>query len=250
MARASKKAAGEKPPAAIVPRDRIIDALMALAAEERFEDITLKHIAERADVSLAEFRDHFGSRHAVLAAFGQRIDRVVLEGTSGDLDDESPKERLFDVLMRRFDALAPYRESLRGVSEWARREPLEAARLGRWTVQSMRFMLEAAGIDTGGRVGAIKARGLALGWANVARVWLEDEDTGLAQTMAELDRTLKRGGVILDRVKDVERLVSPLRAMARGVVDAGFSFARDRIGGARRRRDERDGEASTAANEI
>ena len=247
MARASKKSAGEKPPAAIVPRDRIIDALMALAAEERFEEITLKQISERAGVSLAEFRDHFGSKSAVLAAFGQRIDRVVLEGTSSDLDEESAKERLFDVLMRRFDALTPYREGLRGLSEWARREPLDAARLGRNSVRSMRFMLEAAGIDTGGHVGDIKARGLALGFSRVMRVWLDDEESGLAQTMAELDRTLTRGGTIVARVKDVERLVSPLRAMARGVVDAGFTFVRDRREGFRSRRDR---SADAAATEI
>jgi len=250
MARASKKADGPKagrPPAGIVPRDRIVDALMALAAEERFEDITLRAVAERANVSLAEFRDLYGSRLAVLAAVVLRIDRVALEGGTGVRVGESSKERLFDVLMRRFDAMAPYREGLRGISEWLRREPMAAAPLAMLARRSMRFMLEAADIDTGGNVGALKIHGLVLAMAQVTRVWLNDEDPGLAETMAELDRALTRGQSFVARAKDVERLVSPLRAMARGVVDAGFAFVRDRRAGLRRRRDE---DADAAANEI
>ncbi|MDE2361791.1 MAG: TetR/AcrR family transcriptional regulator [Hyphomicrobiales bacterium] len=231
----------------MAPRDRVIDALLALAAEERFEDITLRQIAERAGVSLADFRELYASKFAVLAAFGRRIDRVVLEGTTGDLAGEDVKERLFDVLMRRFDALAPYREGVKGVAEWMRREPMAAAAVNRLAVASMRFMLEAADIETGGRVGALKAQGLALALARVTRIWLDDEDAGLATTMAELDRALTRGGKLVERAKDVERIVSPLRAMARGVVDAGFTFARSRRDGFRSRRDR---SADAAANEI
>ena len=250
MARASKKAEGPKsakPPAAVVPRDRIIDALMMLAAEERFEEITLRQIAERADVSLAEFRELFASKLSILAAFGRRIDRVVLEGATGDLADENSKERLFDVLMRRFDALAPYKEGLRGISEWLRRDPSAAPALNRMALNSMRFMLEAADIETGGRVGALKTQGLVLAMARVTRTWLDDEDQGLAETMAELDRTLTRGGKVVERAREVDRLVSPIAAMARGVVDAGVTFLRNRGPGSRRRRGE---EASAAANEI
>ena len=248
MARAAKKTTGarsEKSAMAAAPKDRIIDALMALAAEERFEEITLKQIAGRANVSLAEFREHFSSRYGVLAAFGRRIDRIVLEGVTDDLAEENDRERLFDVLMRRFDAMAPYREALRGVTEWARREPFHAALLSPLAVNSMRFMLEAAGIDTGGRIGRLKARGLTLAWARIANIWLDDNDPGFARTMAELDRALTRGEKVIARAQDVDRLVSPLRAMARGAAGACWRFARD---GARRRRDRRD--ADVAANEI
>ena len=88
-------------------RNRIIDALMELAAERAFEDITINEIARRADITLAQFRDHFPSKGAVLAGFTKRIDRIVLEGTSDDLLGEPAKDRLFDVLMRRLDAMAP-----------------------------------------------------------------------------------------------------------------------------------------------
>src|ERR1700752_2760409 len=94
-------------------RARIVDALLALAAERAFEDISLTDIAEKAGVTLADFRDAFPSKGAVLAGFTRRIGRPVLEKRSDDLTGEAPKERLFDVLMRRLDAMAPYKEGLR-----------------------------------------------------------------------------------------------------------------------------------------
>src|SRR6516225_9622768 len=131
-------------------RTRIIDALMALAAEQRFEDISISAIAAKAGVTLADFRDAFPSKGAVLAGFSRRIDRIVLEKRSDDLAGEAPKDRLFDVLMRRLDAMAPYKEGLRGISQWLRREPMSALAVNQLVVNSMRFMLEAAGIESDG----------------------------------------------------------------------------------------------------
>ena len=110
-------------------KNKIVDALMDLAAERRFDDISISQIAERAGVSLADFRDHFPSKGAILSAFSKRIDRKVLELSGDDLAGEAAKDRLFDVLMRRLDALAPYKLALEGIAEWARREPLAAAAL-------------------------------------------------------------------------------------------------------------------------
>ena len=39
----------------------------------------------------------------------------------------------------------------------------------------------------------IRAQGLALLFASVLRTWVDDDDAGLARTMAALDRALARG---------------------------------------------------------
>ena len=54
-------------------------------------------------------------------------------------------------------------------------------------------MLTAAGIDAAGPRGAIRAQGLAMLFASVLRTWVDDEDEGLARTLAALDRALARG---------------------------------------------------------
>ena len=44
------------------PRGKIVDALMELASERRFEEISIRDICDSAGVSLAEFRDAFPPR--------------------------------------------------------------------------------------------------------------------------------------------------------------------------------------------
>ena len=84
----------------------------------------------------------------------------------------------------------------------------------------MRFMLEAAGIDSEGSTGAIKLQGLVIAWARVMDTWLEDSEPELSKTMAALDRELTRGEKIVQGVDQLDRLASPLKAIARAAFDA------------------------------
>ena len=84
----------------------------------------------------------------------------------------------------------------------------------------MRFMLEAAGIESEGGAGALKLQGLALAWGRVMRVWLDDEEPELSKTMAALDRELTRGERIASRVDDLDRFAGPLKALARAAFDS------------------------------
>jgi AcrR family transcriptional regulator len=202
-------------------RGKIIDALIDLAAEKRFEDISIRDICQAAGVSLADFRDAFPSKGAVLAGFSRRIDRAVLAQDTGELADESPRERLFDVLMRRLEAMAPYREGVRETIAWLRREPVAALAMNQAAMNSMRFMLEAAGIETQGAAGAIKLQGLALAWGRVLQVWLDDEEPDLSKTMAELDRVLTRGERAAAGVDRLSALASPFTALAQAAFEVG-----------------------------
>ena len=223
----SSTAGDVKQPVKLSPRDAIIEALMELAGERSWEDISISDIATRANVSLAAFRDAFPSKGAILAGFARKIDRTVLDATTDDLMGEPAKERLFDVLMRRLDALAPYKLGLEGVFEWIQRAPLSAAAINQVEVNSMRFMLEAAGIDSEGPVGALKLQGMVIVWTRVLRHWLRDEDPGLAGTMALLDKELTRGGKFVSRAEDVNRLASPLFSLARAMFERRPDYPRE-----------------------
>jgi AcrR family transcriptional regulator len=202
------------------PKDKraaIVAALMGLAAERRWEDISISDVAAEAGVKLSDFRDAFPSKGAVLGAYSRMIDKQVLDGANNDLMAEPAKERLFDVLMRRLDAMAPNREALRGIVEWAKRDPVSAAALNQVALNSMRFMLEAADISSEGAVGAVKLQGLVLAWMRILDVWFDDDDPAFARTMAALDRELTRGETLVARVEDVNRLAAPLRTLARAL---------------------------------
>ena len=212
MARTPKRPAAPRPPAARASnngksaRERVLEAFMGLLAEKPFEEVGLAKVAGRAGLSLAELRDLFGSTLEILAAQMKEIDRQVLAAGNGDMADEPPRERLFDVLMRRLDVLAPHKPALRSLMRSARRNPGLALALNRLGMRSQRWMLTAADISATGPKGALRAQGLALLFATVLRTWLDDEDPGLARTMSALDRALARGQRLVGLMEEVSRI--------------------------------------------
>jgi len=174
-------------------RDKIIAAFLELLADKRFEQIGFNDIADAAGVTLATLRGEFPSTLAILAAQMKAVDRAVLAEKLGDVADEPPRERLFDVLMRRLETIRPHRDAVRSLMRSARRNPPLALALDALAVRSQQWMLAAADIDAAGPRGMMRAQGLALLFAAVLRTFVDDEDPGLAPTMAALDRALARG---------------------------------------------------------
>ena len=199
MARKSKRRRKTPPASALTPaptsrgttdRDKAIAALMALLAERSFEQIGLAEVAGRAGIKLSQLRAEFGSTLAILGAHLKEIDRTVLAGGDVDMAEEPARERLFDVLMRRLEAHAPYKDAVRSIMCSARRSPGLAFALNTMAVRSQRWMLEAAGIGASGPRGALRAQGAAFMFARVLSVWIDDEEEGIDRTMAALDRGL------------------------------------------------------------
>lgn len=108
----SAGAAPEDSAPKLPPREAAVEALMRLAAEQPWNDIEVSDIAREAGLTLAELRDLFPSKGAVLGGLTRIIDRKVLEGDLTGLEEEPSRERLFDVLMRRLDAMEPDRKSV------------------------------------------------------------------------------------------------------------------------------------------
>ena len=210
-------------------RDKIVAAFLELLAERHFEEIGLSDIAARAGVSLAQLRDEFASTLAIVAAHIKATDRAVLAADLSDMDEEPPRERLFDVLMRRLEVLAPNREAVRSLLRSARRNPPLAFALNGLATRSQQWMLTAAGIEASGPRGVMRAQGLTVLFGSVLRTWVHDDDPGLARTMAALDRALARGqrvaGFVDDLLRIPERLCR-LRPRRRGRSDDAEESAR------------------------
>jgi len=170
--------------------DKIIDSALRLAAEEGWSNLTLSDVAQQANVSLSDLHGQFSGKRSILSAFSRRTDVRVLRAVDPeDQEGERPKDRLFDVLMLRFDELQNHKEAMRAISRDLARDPFGLLAGARPALRSMHWMLEAASIDAGGVYGAVRARALCLVWLAAFRVWLEDEP-GLGKTMSELDKRL------------------------------------------------------------
>jgi AcrR family transcriptional regulator len=196
---------GSQPP--LSDREKIIDAFFALLAGKPIETIEYAEIAARAGVPLAALRNEFGSKFAIVAAYVKETDRRVLEGGDADMAEEPARERLFDVLMRRLEEMSADRAAIRSLMGSARRYPSLALALNGLAVRSQQWMLTAANIGAAGPLGMVRAQGLALMFAGVLRIFVNDEDEGLAKTMAALDRALGRGERLSGFVDDLCRFI-------------------------------------------
>lgn len=197
------------------PRGAIIGAALRLAAERPWREVALADIAEAAGTTLPGLKKEFTSKADILAAFVAMVDDEVLERAPRRGPEQPARDALFEVVMSRFDVLAPHKAALRSVARDAVPEPALAGPM----LASQRWMLEAAGIGTGGLEGTAKVLGLATVYASVLRTWLGDDDPGHSRTMAALDRRLRRGERTLDRV---EAMCSGLTRFACAAMPRGF----------------------------
>jgi AcrR family transcriptional regulator len=203
--RGARRAAA--PTAGASQRERIVEALLRLLATRRYAEIGLADVAAEAGVSLAELRQLYDSKLAIVSDFSKRIDEAVLKG--GPAEGESPRDRLFDILMRRLDQLAPHKAALRRLARAAWCDPGLACGFYRIVERSMTWMLAAAGIHHGGLRDKVAVNGTVLVIGETIQVWLDDDDPGLARTMATLDRALRRGERAMGFMGDVCDLAGP-----------------------------------------
>ncbi len=167
----------------------LLTAAFRLAGEEGWRNVTVAATARAAGLSLSEARQRFPSRAAVLLRFGQLVDQAALQ----DAPSEGPaRDRLFDLLMRRFDALQAHRDGVKALLRALPTDPPLAMLLASANRRSMRWMLQGAGVTATGLRGELQVRGLLAVWLWAVRTWDKDETEDLSSTMATVDTALHR----------------------------------------------------------
>ena len=123
--------------------------------DRSWSNVSLTDIAKATDMSLAELRIQLSSKYDLISALNQQIDADVLDEVGSITMEDSARDRLFEVMMARFDALEPFKDAL-GVMAMAARSDLHLAAQTRRSIEkSMGWMLEAAGLSAGGWKGAL-----------------------------------------------------------------------------------------------
>jgi AcrR family transcriptional regulator len=157
-----------------------------------WRNLSLAAIASAAGLPILRVYRTFGSKQAILRGLIRRINEVVLAEPPPVEADERPRDRLFDLLMRRFDALSDHKAALEVLGRELWGDPITALSAGASLLCSMRWMLEAADISTSGWRGAVAVRLTAAAYLAAMRVWQRDDSPDLAPTMAALDARLRR----------------------------------------------------------
>jgi AcrR family transcriptional regulator len=161
-----------------------------MVAAGGWRDLSYAEIAKDAGLSLAAAYEAYPSKAAILTGIGRDIDARLFASLEEDPLDGSVKDRLFDLLMRRFDILNEHRDAYAALAWELPRTPVEGSCLLFQLRRSLGNMLEAAGISASGLRGALRIEGLGAIYACALRVFLKDDTADLSKTMAELDKRL------------------------------------------------------------
>lgn len=168
----------------------LIDAGMALVADQGWRATSLAEMLAAADMTYAEVFPNLRDKQGVLSLLKDRVDAAML-AEAEDFDPQTPvREHLFDLIMARFDALDDYKQAVAKIQADLSSSPVEALASASALQSSMAVALTAAGEDSSGLMGNLRVKALCAVYLRVLQVWLKDESEDLGATMKALDENL------------------------------------------------------------
>lgn len=167
----------------------LITAAFSQIAGSGWRRLDLAAAAREAGLDVARTRGRFPGRCALLLRFGRLADQAALTGA---LADGPVRDRLFDMLMRRIDALQTHRAGVITLLRALPSDPPAALLLGTASLRSMAWMLRGAGASAAPPLGLLRAKALLAVWLWTVRAWQRDTSEDLSATMSALDHALSR----------------------------------------------------------
>lgn len=205
-AEAERGAAAGPPP----DSDDPIDVMLTLVAAEGWQAVTLARIAAACGLSLSELYERYNSKVALLVAYAKRIDSAMLAALGpAPAPEESAavKDRLFEAIMARLDALAPHKGAVRVLMRELPADPVAlACFLYGGLRRGLDWALASAELDAPGLTGIVRRKLLGGIYLDTLRVWLRDDSADMAQTMAHLDKRLRQANRCLTARSPLSRM--------------------------------------------
>jgi hypothetical protein len=164
-------------------------AALDLAATKPWAELTLGEIAAKAGLTLDDFHG-VATRESLADAVDAHFDRAMSAGAIAT--DDHPRERLFEVIMLRFEAMEDYRDGLKSLLRYRETQPSILLRLPVARATSARWALASAGLDDdSGAPLALKVLAIAFVIARTEHAWRKETSGDFALTMAALDKSLR-----------------------------------------------------------
>lgn len=167
----------------------LIAGAMDVVAQSGWRRLSVVAAARAAGLPLARARARFACRFDILRRFGRLADQAALTGI---VEDGPVRDRLLGMVMSRIDALQAHRAGVTALLRDMVQDPLSGVALLGQTASSMRWLLDAAGVDTAGPIGTLRVKAMLGVWLYTLNAWRQDETEDLSPTMAALDRALQR----------------------------------------------------------
>lgn len=180
-------------------------AALSLAARAPWHTQALSKLAEEAGRPLADF--YGASLAEAVDCVEEAFDRAIADAA---LDpSQSVRDRLFDLIMKRFEAMEPHRAAVTAMEYGLDRDPILLAAAHQRHVRCARWVLALAGLEADGMTGQARAQGLGVIIGQARAAWRGDDSGDFAKTMASLDKNLRRAEEMFGRWAGFEAKPKP-----------------------------------------
>jgi hypothetical protein len=181
---------------AAIRRD-LARAALSLAAVTPWRELTLARLAHASARPISDF--YGASLGEAVDCVEEAFDRAIADNMDELDPGQSVRDRLFELIMRRFEAMEPHRDAVLAMEQGQDRDPVLMASAHQRHVRCARWVLALAGLEADGMTGQARAQGLGviIGQARVA--WRGDTAGDFAKTMASLDKNLRRAEEMFGR---------------------------------------------------
>ena len=167
-----------------------LKAALDLSATRAWSEIPLADIAAKAKLTLSDFHG-VAAREDLVEAMDAYFDKAM--SAEGVPDETSARERLFDVIMLRFEAMEAYRAGISEITKFREPSLFHLVRLPNQRHASAAWALASAGLDNdAGAPASLKRIAIGIVIAQAERAWRKETSGDFALTMAALDKGLRR----------------------------------------------------------
>jgi len=172
-------------------------AALSLAASTPWREVTLVKLADSANRPVSEY--YGASVGEALDCVEEAFDRAIGDSLDKLDNSQSVRDRLFELIMRRFEAMEPHRAAVLAMEQGQDRDPTLMAGAHQRHVRCARWVLAIAGLEADGMTGQARAQGLGVIIGQARAAWRGDTAGDFAKTMASLDKNLRRAEEMFGR---------------------------------------------------
>lgn len=177
-------------------REAFARGVLAIAGGKPWRDVTIFDIAAAASVEVASLAGLSpGDASDIL---DDHFDRAAAAGVTGVDRTQILRDRVFDMAMKRFEAMEPHRAALLALED--NRDGVAIAQAFARAGRTAKWLLTLAGEAVDGVDGAAKVQGLAVVLTRARSAWRDDTAGDFAKTMAALDKGLRSAETWSERI--------------------------------------------------
>jgi hypothetical protein len=178
-------------------------AALSLAASTPWREVTLAKLAHAANRPMSDL--YGASLGEAVDCVEEAFDRAIADNLDQFDPGQSVRDRLFELIMRRFEAMEPHRAAVLAMEHGLDRDPTLMAAAHQRHVRCARWVLAIAGLEADGMTGQARGQGLGVIIGQARAAWRGDDSGDFAKTMASLDKNLRRAEEMFGRWAGFEK---------------------------------------------